>query len=456
MTSLIIIIVLGLLVLYLGLFKAGTALLPVSITGLLAAGVLAVLDWNTHTAYYNEMVLFDNYAIAFTTLLIAVTLLIFGLSRNYFEKISRQIAEYYTIMLFTLAGAIVMVSFQNLVMLFIGIEILSVCLYILAGIRKQDPSSNEAALKYFLMGAFATGFLLLGIALVYGATGAFHLDRIAAAAGEANQAMFYSGVLMILLALAFKVGIAPFHFWTPDVYQGSPGLVTVFMATVVKTASIAAFLRLFMSSFELTADYWSVTLAIMCILTLFTGNLTAVYQHNFKRLMAYSSISHAGYLLFALLALGESSPSAVLIYTIAYSIASVAAFGVMILVKSSRGSDDLESFNGLARRNPFLALVMTLAMCSLAGIPLTAGFFGKFYLFKIALEQGYSWLVIIAVINAMIGIYYYFRVVIAMYMKESMTDERIPLQAGHRWIFSLSVIVTLLLGVFPGLIADIL
>lgn len=455
MTSLIIISVLAIAVLYLGLFKYKTALLPVSVTGLLAAAAMAMLDWNTGKMYFSNMLLFDNYAAAFSVLLILTTLLIFGLSRNYFEKISENVAEYYAMLLFALAGGIVMVSFHNMAMLFIGIEILSVSLYVLAGIRKRDPASNEASLKYFLMGSFATGFLLFGIALIYGAAGSFDLAEIAGS-GAMESGLFRSGVLLMLVGLSFKVSAAPFHFWTPDVYEGSPSLVTTFMATVVKTAGFAAFLRLFSIAFADSAAFWSVTVAALAILTLFTGNITAVYQQNFKRLLAWSSVSHAGYLLLAILAAGLAASSAVFIYTVAYSLASVAAFGIMILVKKERGSDDLESFNGLARTNPLLAFTLTLAVCSLAGIPLTAGFFGKFYVFKVALEQGYTWLVIIAVINAMIGIYYYFKVVIAMYMKESAAPTVIPVQAGYRWVLSLAAVLILLLGIFPGLIADIL
>lgn len=455
MTSLIIVSVLAIAVLYLGLFRYKTALLPVSVTGLLAAGAMAVLDWNLEKMYFSEMMLFDNYAVAFSVLLILTTLLIFGLSRNYFETISNNVAEYYALLLFALAGGIVMVSFYNLAMLFIGIEILSISLYVLAGIRRREPASNEASLKYFLMGAFATGFLLFGIALVYGATGSFNLADIAASEAF-DSALFRSGVLLMLVGLSFKVSAAPFHFWTPDVYQGSPGLVAMFMATVVKTAGFAAFLRLFSIAFSEAAGFWAVTVAILCILTLFSGNITAVFQQRFKRLLAWSSVSHAGYLLLAILAVGFSASSAVLVYTIAYSLASVAAFGIMILISRERGDDRLERFNGLAKTNPFLAFALTLSVCSLAGIPLTAGFFGKFYVFKVALEQGYTWLVIIAVINAMIGIYYYFKVVIAMYMKENTTADVIPVQRGYRWVLSVVVVLIFLLGIFPGLIANIL
>lgn len=455
MTSLIIVSVLAIVVLYLGLFRYKAALLPVSVTGLLAAAAMALFDWNLEKMYFSEMMLFDNYAVAFSVLLIMTTLLIFGLSRNYFEKISGNVAEYYAMMLFALAGGIVMVSFYNMSMLFIGIEILSVSLYVLAGIRRKDPASNEASLKYFLMGAFATGFLLFGIALLYGATGSFNLAVIAGSE-NIDSGLFRCGVLLMLVGLSFKVSAAPFHFWTPDVYQGSPGLVAMFMATVVKTAGFAAFLRLFSIAFADASGFWSVTVAVLCILTLFSGNITAVFQQYFKRLLAWSSVSHAGYLLLAILAVGFSASSAVLIYTIAYSLATVAAFGIMILVSRARGNDHLDNFNGLAKTNPFLAFALTLSVCSLAGIPLTAGFFGKFYVFKVVLEQGYTWLVIIAVINAMIGIYYYFKVVIAMYMKDNAGAAAIAVGPGYRWVLSIVVFLIFLFGIFPGLITDIL
>src|SRR5476651_791397 len=325
MNTLILISVLPIVLLYLGLYKAKKALLPVTIVGLLVALGLAVAKWNAPAELiYSGMMQFDNFAIAFSGITIISTILILMLSKNYFERISDHVAEYYAIILFALAGIIVMVSFHNLVMLFIGIEIMSVSLYILAGIKKNDFASNEAALKYFLMGAFSTGFLLFGITLIYGSSGSFDLTDIRnwILMNPHNIGpLFYSGVLLMIVGLCFKVGAAPFHFWTPDVYDGSPTLITAFMSTVVKTAGFAAFLRLFATCLNPIPGFWQPTLLAITILTLFVGNITALYQHSFKRMMAYSSISHAGYLLFAIAALSSSSANSVFVYATAYSVA---------------------------------------------------------------------------------------------------------------------------------------
>ncbi|MFC5282428.1 NADH-quinone oxidoreductase subunit N [Pedobacter alpinus] len=460
MNSLIVISILALIVLYLGLFKAKNALLPVSILGLLGALVLAIMEWNSGAApIFSGMMLFDNFAVAFSALTIISTILILLLSKSYFEKISENVAEYYTIMLFALVGVVVMVSYHNLSMLFVGLEIMSVSLYILAGIKKRDFASNEAALKYFLMGAFSTGFLLFGIALLYGASNSFDLGVIAQyvidrPTAEGIDPMFYVGIVLVMVGLSFKIGAAPFHFWTPDVYEGSPTLITAFMSTVVKTAGFAAFLRLFATCFAPLADFWMPTLLVITILTLFIGNITALYQSNFKRMLAYSSISHAGYMLFAIVALGSTSINSVFVYAAAYSVASIIAFAVLILVKEQTGGENFENFNGLGKKNPFLAFVLTVAMLSLAGIPLTAGFIGKFFMFSAALEQYHTWLIVMAIINAIIGIFYYFKVIVAMYFKDAERKELVS-SGYYKLVIGASVIATVILGVYPSLITDL-
>ena len=355
MNTLIIISVLPIVLLYLGLYKMQKALLPVTVIGLLVALGLAIAQWNTGAVpQYSGMLLFNNFSVAFSAVAIVSTILILLLSKDYFERISSHIAEYYAIILFSLAGVIVMVSYYNLTMLFIGIEIMSVSLYILAGIKKNDFASNEAALKYFLMGAFSTGFLLFGFTLIYGSTGSFSLEKIQSfvLAQRTLSPMLCVGVMLVIVGLCFKVGVAPFHFWTPDVYEGAPSLITAFMSTVSKTASFAAFLRLFSICFPLLSNIWSPALIVIAIITLFIGNITALYQQSFKRMLAYSSISHAGYLLFAILSLGAASGNTILVYATAYSIASIIAFGALILVQQETNSDTFDSFNGLGRKNP--------------------------------------------------------------------------------------------------------
>jgi NADH-quinone oxidoreductase subunit N len=445
--------------LYLGLYKAQKALLPVTIVGLLAALVTAVMQWDTNIVpIFHGMMLFNNFSVAFSVVSIISTILILLLSKGYFEKISNHIAEYYAIILFSLAGIIVMVSYHNLTMLFIGIEIMSVSLYILAGIRKSDFASNEAALKYFLMGAFSTGFLLFGITLIYGASGSFDLDVIrdwVVTHPRNIDPLFYTGILLIIVGLCFKVGAAPFHFWTPDVYEGAPSLITLFMSTVVKVAGFAAFLRLFSACFSPIADFWMPVLLVITIITLFIGNITALYQQSFKRMMAFSSISHAGYLLFAIVALGAGSANSIFVYATAYSIASIIAFGGLILVRQQSGNDNFEGFNGLAKNNPFLALVLTISMLSLAGIPLTAGFIGKFFMFSGALAHYNVWLVIIAVVNAIISIFYYFRIIIGMYFRNAERAE-VEVPAYYKFVLGFSAIATIVIGVYPAFISALI
>ncbi|WP_214072025.1 NADH-quinone oxidoreductase subunit N [Mucilaginibacter sp. dw_454] len=458
MNTIIVISVLPIVLLYLGLYKMQKALLPVTVIGLLVALGLAIAQWNTGAVpQYSGMLLFNNFSVAFSVVAIVSTILILLLSKDYFERISNHIAEYYAIILFSLAGVIVMVSYYNLTMLFIGIEIMSVSLYILAGIKKNDFASNEAALKYFLMGAFSTGFLLFGFTLIYGSTGSFSLEKIQSfvLAQRTLSPMLCVGVMLVIVGLCFKVGVAPFHFWTPDVYEGAPSLITAFMSTVSKTASFAAFLRLFSICFPLLSNIWSPALIVIAIITLFIGNITALYQQSFKRMLAYSSISHAGYLLFAILSLGAASGNTILVYATAYSIASIIAFGALILVQQETNSDTFDSFNGLGRKNPFLAFVLTVAMLSLAGIPLTAGFIGKFYAFNMAMGQLHIALLVIAVINAIISIFYYFRVIIAMYFR-SAEREQIAVSPYYAFVLGFAALATIVIGVYPQLISGLI
>jgi len=445
------------IVLYAGLFKAKKALLPLTVVGLLTALGFTIGAWNGNAVHFGMMQT-DNFALAFSGICIVGTLLIFLLTQNYFHAKSDNVAEYFTLILFALAGMIMMVSYKNMAMLFVGLEIMSVSLYILAGIRKKDFASNEASLKYFLMGAFSTGFLLFGITLIYGATGSFDLDKIQAYLVDNSKAIspiFYPGVILMMIGLCFKVGAAPFHFWTPDVYEGSPTLITTFMSTVVKTAGFAAFLRLFAGSFAPLHDFWVAPLIVIVCLTLFIGNVTALFQKNFKRMLAYSSISHAGYLLFSLIVLSAKSENNVLVYAAAYTFASIIAFAVLILVKQKTGSDNFESFNGLGKKNPLVALSLTIAMLSLAGIPLTAGFIGKYLMFLNVMGEYQTLLVAFAILNALVGFYYYFKVIVAMWFKDGAEIE-LSTPGQYKVVLLVSVAITLILGIYPAIILNII
>ncbi|MBE5319640.1 NADH-quinone oxidoreductase subunit N [Pedobacter sp. MR2016-19] len=444
------------IVLYAGLFKANKALLPLTVVGLLTALGFTFCAWNGNAVHFGMMQT-DNFALAFSGICIIGTLLIFLLTQNYFHSKSDNIAEYYTLILFALAGMIMMVSYKNMAMLFVGLEIMSVSLYILAGIRKKDFASNEASLKYFLMGAFSTGFLLFGITLIYGASGSFDLDKIQAylVNSQTVSPIFYPGVILMMIGLCFKVGAAPFHFWTPDVYEGAPSLITTFMSTVVKTAGFAAFLRLFAGAFAPLHDFWVAPLMVIVCLTLFIGNVTALFQKNFKRMLAYSSISHVGYLLFSLIVLTKNSGNNVLVYAAAYTFASIIAFAVLILVKQKTGSDSFENFNGLAKRNPLVALCLTVAMLSLAGIPLTAGFIGKYLMFLNVMTEYKTLLVAFAILNALVGFYYYFRVIVAMWFKDGAETE-LSTPAQYKVVLLVSVAITLVLGIYPAIILNLI
>ncbi|MES2733355.1 MAG: NADH-quinone oxidoreductase subunit N [Bacteroidota bacterium] len=459
MLSIILLSIFGIVCLFLGFLKSKQVLLPAAMLFVATAFVVNALDWNRPVSYLNNMMAINNVSVAFIGIILLSALLILPLTQRYINDARAQLAEYYAILIFSLVGAIMMVSYENLIMLFIGLEILSVSMYVLTGSDKRNLKSNEAALKYFLMGAFATGILLFGIALLYGATGTFTVSGISnyvANNPTGISPLFHLGLLLVLIGILFKVSAAPFHFWTPDVYDGAPSIFTAFMSTVVKTAGFAALYHLLGVAFTGVYTFWGMTVAVITVMTLAAGNLTAVYQQSFKRMLAYSSISHAGYLLIAVVAFNAQSQEAILFYSLAYSLATVTAFGVLILVADQnaidgRPNEDYGAFNGLAKSNPFLAFALTVSMCSLAGIPLTSGFFGKFFIFISAIEQHMVWLLVIAVLMSAVGIYYYFRVVIAMYMREGST-QTITIAPLYRLILIITTILTLLLGVAPGII----
>lgn len=454
MGALVSVTVLGMFVMFLGIMEKKKWILPVIIIGLFISFGINFTEWNKDHHFFSEMMIVDNFSVAFNGVLIFTSGLVFMFSGNYYRQVERPLEDIYSLMLFALAGAIVMTSFSNLVMLFLGIEILSISMYILAGSKKFDLASNEAAMKYFLTGSFATGFLLFGLALIYGSTGSFDLNEIAAFTLQNEHSLpsyFSAGLILIMIGLSFKLAVAPFHFWAPDVYQGSPTLITAFMATVVKIAGIAAFYRLFDICFSNVSEIWVKTLLIFSVATIFIGNLAGLYQNNMKRLLAYSSISHAGYMIMGIVAINKSSASALLLYSASYSIVTIAAFGIIILVREIRHNDDIETFNGLARTNPYMAFALTVSMLSLTGIPPLAGFVSKYYIFTSAMENGYLWLVILALLGSAISAVYYFKPIIAMYLKHGEWPA-IPVTTTYRVQLVAITVLTLLLGLVPGIL----
>jgi NADH-quinone oxidoreductase subunit N len=400
----------------------------------------------------HKMLFFDSFGLLGNSIAFASTLLLVLLSGRDMEKIGHNLAEYYALIFFVLCGVALVTTFNSLLMLFLGIEILSIPLYILTGSDKKNLKSNEAALKYFLMGAFSTGLMLLGIAFLYGAssTGTFIIDDLWTAK-PAVSPLLLSGLLLLLVSIAFKVSAAPFHFWTPDVYDGAPTVFTSFMATVVKVSIFVGFVRLFDEGFGEGAGQWQIFVAIIAAATLFIGNITAVFQQSVKRMLAYSSIAQAGFMLLALLSLTGVAKDGIILYAAAYSLATIGIFAILIRMKDYT----FEGFNGLAKQQPLLAATCTIFLLSLAGIPLTGGFFAKYYMLAAVVSTGkFMWLVVFAVLCAAVSAYYYFRVIQAMYFKEGdAATEGVP-GAGFKGLLVLLAALVLLLGVFPQVLLN--
>jgi NADH-quinone oxidoreductase subunit N len=456
MSILITLAVSGILVLFLGVMKKKSWLLPVILAGLAVTFILAMTSWDTGREYYNRMLVMDNYALAFMMVLVFSTFLIFTFAGHYYRPVERPLEDVYAVTIFALFGAVLMTSFGNLIMLFLGVEILSIALYILAGSHKEAIISNEATLKYFLLGSFLSGFLLFGIALVYGSSGSLDMQAIAvyvASQGTDWPPLFQAGLYLIIIGLAFKIAIVPFHFWAPDVYEGTPTLLTAFMASVVKTASIVALYRLFSGCFLEARELWQNTLWILAALTILLGNITGLYQPAMKRMLAYSSISHSGYMMLAVIAFDVRSANVLLFYTASYSVATIVAFGVLLLVREARGNDLYTSFTGLGRNNRLEAFCLSAALFSLTGIPPLAGFMAKYMLFTVAIRNGLLWLVLVALLGSAVSVAYYFRPVIAMYMKKG-DGLRLNTDLAYRISLLTATILLFLLGTLPFLLTN--
>jgi len=451
MSALIFTIVLGIIVLYLGFIKNKVVLAPVALAGLLIVLFLSIKDWGLGSRYFHDMILFDNFSIAFNISMIIITILIFLFGIDYYKHMDLHVAEQYALMIFALTGAFLMTSFSNLIMLFLGIEILSIPLYVLAGGKKASYRSNEASFKYFMLGSFATAIFLFGIALVYGASATFYLPEIKIFLAQFHgnlPPMVMVGLLFILIGVAFKVAAAPFHFWSPDVYEGSPTIVTAFMATVVKTAGFAAFYRLLGMGLLPLPIPLEKALWVMTGLTLLIGNLGALKQTNFKRLLAYSSIAHSGFIMLAMLSQHDSSASVLLYYTFVYSLATVPLFIIFILVKrASDGHEELSNFRGLFKEKPWIAVFMTILLMSLAGIPPTSGFLAKYQVFVLSISQGNLLISIFAILMAVIGIYYYFFVVREVYSESEQLNPIVVSKLNGVLIIVCSI-AAVLLGIF--------
>lgn len=419
---------------------------------LLAVIVVNLLELRGVSLFHidtKEMLVFDRFALLFSLVANICTLAFFLLSSKDMERIGLNYSDYFALLFFVLSGIVVAVSFKSLLMLFLGIEILSIPLYILTGSDKRNLKSNEASLKYFLLGSFSTGLMLMGIALIYGATGTFQTG-LPYAFGDKVPVLMIAGMLLLLFAMSFKVSAAPFHFWTPDVYDGAPTVITSFMATIVKTAGFVAFMRLFSDAFGNIQPQWKLVVAIVAAATLFIGNLTAVFQQSVKRMLAYSSISQAGFMMLAVYSLNSDAKEGLILYAAAYSFATIGIFGLL----AKMNDYTFEGFNGLAKQQPVIAATMVIFLLSLAGIPLTAGFLSKFYMLRATISSGSLWLAIFAVLMAAISVYYYFRLIQAMYFKEGNAKTIVVLQPSFKYTMVALAAVTVLLGIFPNLLIN--
>lgn len=401
----------------------------------------------------HDLLHFNKFGLFFNSILITATIVFVLLSGADIEKAGVNVADYYALILFVLCGTSILTSFNGLLMLFLGIEIMSIPLYILTGSDKRNLKSNEASLKYFLMGAFSTGIMLMGIALVYGATGSFALIVITPpSAGISISTSFLqiAGLILLFVSMCFKVSAAPFHFWTPDVYDGAPAVFTSFMSTIVKVAGFFAFLNLFDANTNLLGPSWKILLSFVIVATLLVGNITAVFQQSIKRMLAYSSISQAGFMLFALYSKNDLAKEGILLYAVAYCLATIGFFAVLIKVKDYT----FDGFNGLAKAQPIVAFSAVIFLMSLAGIPLTAGFFAKYYMLASVVKSGGSlWIVVVAVLFASISVYYYFKVIQSMYFKNG-TPETAEITAQFKYGVLLVAITLIVFGVLPSILLN--
>jgi NADH-quinone oxidoreductase subunit N len=455
MNTLIAIIGLGVLCLLFEIMNFRKAIIPITILGLMGILGLTLSEINSPATYYNNMIVVNKFSVAFSSLFIVLTIFLVALSHNFYEKHQTKISDYIAIKIFLLSGAIAMVSFGNLSMFFLGIEILSISLYVLAASDRMNIKSNEAGLKYFLMGSFASGILLFGICLIYGAMGTFDIVEISELSQSAElPSWFFIGIVLLTIGMLFKIAAVPFHFWAPDVYQGAPALTTATMSTLAKVVAMAALYKLLTAmNVEITYGF-QIVIVVISIASMTVGNIMALKQTNVKRMLAFSGISHAGFMLMALLS-ATTAAGSLLYYATAYSLAGIAAFTVLLYVCKDKENEEISHFNGLGKTNPILAAVLTASLLSMAGIPVFAGFFAKLMLFTQTIESGYLIVVIAAVINSIISIGYYFKLILAMYTKDAAEEKQATPFVFYA-VAVLAIIMNLVIGLYPTLILQLL
>ena len=434
-------------------------ILSVAVLGLLLSAAAAFITSGNNQILFGGMLKLNQISLFFDMLYISIGLITLIFSQGYLEKRgSKSRGEYPALILFAVIGMMLMTRANDLVIVFLGLELLSISLYVLVGFLRHDNLSNESGLKYLLLGAFATGFFLFGAAFTYGATGTTNYDGILLAIANDNilsKIYLVLGIGLLLIGFAFKVALVPFHMWSPDVYQGAPTTVTGFLCTAPKAAGFGALLILFNNPLADMHYQWQDIFWLLAVLTMTVGNVTALVQSNVKRMLAFSSISHAGFLVMGILVLNVSSISAVLFYLVTYSVINLGSFAIVSAVEREENGLKFKDYRGLGLRYPWLAAAMTIFMISLAGFPPTAGFVAKYGLFSAAIAEGYIWLVVIAVLNTLISVYYYLRLVINMYMKEeenALISSFNIIVIGLIWIMAAMMII---LGITPGFLLEI-
>jgi NADH-quinone oxidoreductase subunit N len=455
MNTLIAIIGLGVLCLLFEIFNLRKAIVPITIIGLLGVLGLTMSEFNSTESYYNNMIAVSKFSTTFSCLFIVLTIFLVALGHNFYENHQSKISDFIAIKVFLLAGAVAMVSFGNLAMFFLGIEVLSISLYILAASDRMNLKSNEAGMKYFLMGSFASGIILFGICLIYGAMGSFDVSEISALSQSAELPIWFPiGIVLLTIGMLFKVAAVPFHFWAPDVYEGSPALTTALMSTLAKVVAMATLYKLLSVMNADISEAFKIVVVVISMASMTVGNIMALRQTNVKRMLAFSGVSHAGFMLMTLLSLSTSAGS-LLYYASAYSLSGIAAFSVILYVCKNRNNEDITNFHGLGKTNPLLAAILTAALLSMAGIPIFAGFFAKLVLFSQTIQAGYLALVIVAVVNSIISVGYYFKLILAMYTKEP-NEERKGTPVVIYAVAVVAIVLNLVLGLFPSLVLDLL
>ena len=455
MNTLVAITALGVLTLLFEILNFRKAIVPVTIIGLLAVLAITYTEFNTPANYYTNMIVVSKFSSAFSALFIILTIFLVALAHDFYENHQTKISDFIAIKIFMLAGAVAMVSFGNLAMFFLGIEVLSISLYILGASSRMNVKSNEAGMKYFLMGSFASGIILFGICLIYGAMGTFDIAEITDWSRSAELPIWFPiGISLVTIGMLFKIAAVPFHFWAPDVYEGSPALTTGTMSTLVKVVAMATLYKLLIAMNADLSDAFINIIIVISIASMSVGNIMALKQNNVKRMLAFSGVSHAGFMLMTLLSISNSAAN-LLYYATAYSLSGIAAFAVILYVCKNKNNEDIANFNGLGKNNPLMAAVLTAALLSMAGIPIFAGFFAKMVLFTQTIEAGYLVVVIAAVINSIISVGYYFKLILAMYNKEP--NEAV---AKTPFVFYavavISILLNIALGLFPSALLDLL